>query len=109
MELNAEFKQLFSFGEQFGNDEASRRVGYSLEMRRWMRDVARDYVLEVKDLSQARSVRRLVMCGDDAEGVGKATMVNERIKRIQADFETQPGTWWGEIVFIVGEAVDATL
>lgn len=108
MELNAEFKRLFAFGEQFGDDEA--RVGYSLEMRRWTREFeAQDYVLAVEDLSRARSVRRLISAGDDAEAIGKATMINERVRLVEENFEPQTDAWWREIVYIVNEAIDDAL
>ena len=109
MELNAELKQLRSLGETYGNDEEPK-VGYSLEMRRWTREfVARDYVLEVKDLGQSRRVRRLVKVDDAAEAIGLATMVNERIRKAGRDFEAGLDAWWAEVCFIVDEAANALL
>lgn len=109
VKLNAEFKRLFSFGEQFGNDEASQ-VGYSISLRRWSREfVARDYVLEVTGLSQGRCIKRLVNVDDAAEAIGLAVMVNERIKRAGENFELQSDAWWHEIVYIVDAAIDTKL
>lgn len=109
VKLNAGFKRLFAFGEQFGNDKASE-VGYSLDLRAWTREFdARDYILEAKDLSQARSIKRLVSADDDAEATGLATMVNERIRLVEENFEPQTDAWWREIVYIVDVAADERL